>query len=212
MILTNNRRHGANNDETSPDYYVRLKDSKGNWILCHECGHGSGIDKAIIQCNYCVLSWHLDCLDPPLANPPNPPHTDRKWRCPCHVDELLAKVPGVLGPAHRFRRIKGASVIKPAIPRGTRNNGHIEIEMDSSEEEEAEEEDTGFFQQREYGHIYKLPEEGIKLDFISRWVTLRDDLMTAIRTTMTDILQGTTRAQENQQTGHGQYLHPAALS
>jgi hypothetical protein len=26
----------------------------------------------------------------------------------------------------------------------------------------------GFYEQREYGHVYKLPEMGIKLDFISQ--------------------------------------------
>lgn len=79
------------------------------------------------------------------------------------MDDLLLKVPEALGPAHRFRRIKGASVITPAISRGLRNNGHIEIEFAPSEDE-----DEGFFEQKEFGHVYKLPEEGIKLDFISK--------------------------------------------
>lgn len=62
-------------------------------------------------------------------------------------------------------------MVKPAISRGVRNNGHIDVEMESSDEEQ---EDAGFFQQKEYGHIYKLPEDGIKLDFLSRWVTCYD--------------------------------------
>lgn len=93
------------------------------------------------------------------------PPPGRLWKCPCHIDDLLAEVPGSLGPAHRFRRIKGASVIKPALSRGIQNNGHIEIENKASDDE-----DQGFYQQREYGHIYKLPEEGVKLDFISQYV------------------------------------------
>jgi len=70
----------------------------------------------------------------------------------------------MLAPAHRFRRIKGASVVKPTISRGTRNNGYIEIENEASEDEVEQD----FYEQREYGHVYKLPEQGIKLDFISK--------------------------------------------
>ena len=91
------------------------------------------------------------------------PAPGRQWRCPAHIDDLLAQIPAALAPAHRFRKIKGASAIKPAIPRGTKNNGHIEIENDPSDDEE----EQGFYEQREYGHVYKLPEQGIKLDFIN---------------------------------------------
>jgi hypothetical protein len=114
----------------------------------------------MIPCNYCGLHWHLDCLDPPMANPPP---FGKLWRCPCHVDDLLARLPVLLGPAHRFRKIKGASVDKPAFARGFRNNGHIDIELAESDTEE-----EGFFDQVQFGKVYKLPEEGIKLDFISR--------------------------------------------
>jgi len=92
------------------------------------------------------------------------PAPSRQWKCPAHVDDLLAILPAALGPAHRFRRIKGASVVKPAFSRGFKNNGHIEIENDPTDDEE----EQGFYEQREYGHVYKLPEQGIKLDFISK--------------------------------------------
>jgi hypothetical protein len=95
----------------------------------------------------------LDCLDTPMAKEPAP---GRPFRCPAHIDDL--------GPAHRRRKIKGASVIKPAISRGIVNNGDIEIENDPTDDEE----ELGFYEQREYGHTYKLPELGIKLDFISQ--------------------------------------------
>lgn len=153
--------------EEAPDY-LKLKDGKGNFILCHVCRKGAGNNNPIVPCSFCGLHWHLDCLDPPLANPPPP---GKMWRCPCHVDDLLAKVPGTLGPAHRFRKIKGASVVKPAFPRGFKNDGYIEIEFAPSDDE-----DEGFFDQREYGKVYKLPEEGIKLDFISRY-TIVDDFL-----------------------------------
>jgi hypothetical protein len=99
----------------------------------------------IIPCSFCGLYWHLDCLPNPLAKEPSP---GRQWRCPAHVDDLLLQVPSTLAPAHRFRRIKG----------------YIEIESEPSEDEE----EQGFYEQREYGHVYKLPEQGIKLDFISK--------------------------------------------
>jgi hypothetical protein len=55
--------------------------------------------------------------------------------------------------------------MKPAFSRGFKNDGHIEVELAPSDDD-----DEGFFDQNEYGKIYKLPEEGIKLDFISRYV------------------------------------------
>ena len=103
----------------------------------------------------------MDCLENPLAKEPTP---SRPWRCPAHVDDLLAILPVNLGPAHRRRKIRGASVIKPVIPRGLKNNGEIEIENDPTDDEE----ELGFFEQKEYGRVYKLPELGIKLDFISQ--------------------------------------------
>lgn len=70
-----------------------------------------------------------------------------------------------MGPAHRFRKIKGAPAIKSAMSRGVKNSGHIEIENDPSEDEA----EPGFYEVREFGHTYKLSENSIKLDFISRY-------------------------------------------
>ena len=36
----------------------------------------------------------------------------------------------------------------------------------------SEDEDKDFFEDREYGRVYMLPEKGIILDFISRYVSL----------------------------------------
>lgn len=92
------------------------------------------------------------------------PPLGRQWRCPAHIDDLLVALPDNLAPAHRWRRIKGAPVIKPTVPRGLRNNGHIEVENEPSDDEE----EQGFYEQREYGQVYKLPEQGIKLDFLAK--------------------------------------------
>lgn len=42
--------------------------------------------RSIVSCDFCPLHWHLDCLDPPLSNMPS---NSRKWKCPCHIEELL---------------------------------------------------------------------------------------------------------------------------
>jgi hypothetical protein len=146
--------------EETPDYF-RLKDSKGKAILCHQCHiAASPPDRSVIPCAYCGLYWHMDCLEVPLAKEPGP----GRFRCPAHIDDLLMTLPHTLAPAHRFRKIKGASAIRPAVSRGIQNNGHIEIENDPTDDEK----ELGFYEQREYGHVYKLPEMGIKLDFISQ--------------------------------------------
>ncbi len=53
--------------------------------------------------------------------------------------------------------------MKPAITRGIKNNGYIEVDLAESEDE-----DEGFFDQKEYGRVYKLPEKGVVLDFVSK--------------------------------------------
>lgn len=149
-----------NAEEMNLDYF-RTKDIKGNPVLCYQCHKSASVpDRKIVPCNYCGLHWHLDCLPTPLAKEPNPL---RPWRCPAHVDDLLATLPQFLGPAHRFRTIKGAPVEIPAML-GFRNTGYIQIENDDTDVED----EPGFFESREFGKIYKLPEKGIVLDFISK--------------------------------------------
>ena len=116
-----------------------------------------------MPCSLCGLHWHLDCLDPPAANAPVP----RTFRCPAHVDDLLARVPGALGPAHKFRKIKGASAIKPAYSRGLVNNGYIDVDGEDLSEDE-----SGWKEVETFGKTYRLPSKGIKLDFFSQYVSL----------------------------------------
>lgn len=102
----------------------------------------------------------MDCLDPPRPHLPNP----RTFVCPCHIDDLLLKIPAQMGPAHKFRRIKGSSEIAYAYRRGNVNNGWIEIEDDGSVEEGS----LHFRDPVSYGRIYKLRSSGMKEDFISK--------------------------------------------
>lgn len=71
--------------------------TKGNVVLCYKCkgsaapvgpgtAQGLSIGRKIVTCDYCPLSWHLDCLDPPAANMPN---SQRKWMCPNHAAQVL---------------------------------------------------------------------------------------------------------------------------
>lgn len=41
----------------------------------------------LIQCDYCPLLFHMDCLDPPLTALPA-----GKWMCPNHVEHLVVRV------------------------------------------------------------------------------------------------------------------------
>lgn len=163
-LLTNFRENKRGGTWEEPADYFKTKDNKGKTILCYKCGGAaSAPGRAIIPCTFCGLNWHLDCLEVPMAKEPVNAKT---WRCPIHLDDMLAIVPSALAPAHRFRKIKGAPVIKPALSRGNKNYGHIEIENDPTDDEE----EVGFYEHREYGRVYKLSEKDIKLDFISKYV------------------------------------------
>jgi hypothetical protein len=66
---------------------LRLMDN-GRVILCNKCGLSTDNERPIIRCDYCPSRFHLDCLDPPRANPPDPA---KGWMCPNHVrsDEMI---------------------------------------------------------------------------------------------------------------------------
>lgn len=102
--------------------------------------------------------------------------------CPNHADQELAHVKlsaTVAGKAairkspsiqpeliksnrtFRTRRPKKAKVIEIGLRRGFKNNGLIEIEEERSEEESEIEKEMS-------GVVYRVPEKGIKLDFIDQ--------------------------------------------
>ncbi|CAZ84076.1 unnamed protein product [Tuber melanosporum] len=123
----------------------RLKDKSGNIILCHSCRRSAADGQRIISCDFCPLNWHLDCVSPmPM---PNPPPAQKKWMCPAHAD------------MYQPRRPKKAVIVDAYLRRGMKNNGVIEIE---NEEEET------FEELLISGVVYRLPERGIKLDFIEK--------------------------------------------
>ncbi|KAI9803314.1 MAG: hypothetical protein M1825_002105 [Sarcosagium campestre] len=147
---------------------LKIKDSKGNWVLCFRCGLTALNKKPIITCDYCPSHWHLDCLNPPKANPPTllPNGTRRTWMCPNHVEHELREIKALSGghagqKAHKIRKPRQFTVVDSALRRGQKNNGNIEIENDPSDVEAEE-----FYDEEEASVVYRLPERGIKLDFI----------------------------------------------
>lgn len=104
-----------------------------------------------------------------MANPPPQPLDPKKknlWKCPRHIDHDLRKLVSrhadelVGARPHRVRRPKNAKVITPALSRGIKNNGLIEIESESSSDE------SEFYEEDNGTEVFRLPERGIKLDFI----------------------------------------------
>ncbi|KAK5114509.1 hypothetical protein LTR62_002444 [Meristemomyces frigidus] len=164
-------RNRAGYDEL-PDYY-KMKDSKGNTVLCRHCSRSSMGHPArpIIQCDYCGENWHLDCLDPPLANPPARSWDGKKihdWMCPLHADHELRRVDAsMIMPRRKLhvRRPRNAKVLDISMNRGFQNNGMIDVMEDDSDDTDSE-----FFAEeaQEEGVVYRMPARGIKLDFIDK--------------------------------------------
>jgi hypothetical protein len=152
--------------------YKETRDSKGNLITCYQCNLTSN-GRDIIPCDFCPAKWHLDCLDPPLAVPPRRRAGDKPgaaWRCPLHIDaDLLSvsrqaeKAPGDLGRIPKPRKPKNAIPLDLRTARGFKNGGVIEVDLM---------EDTPSFDKLKEvsmnGKIYRVPEMGIRLDFIDR--------------------------------------------
>ncbi|KAL4001867.1 PHD-finger family protein [Acanthocheilonema viteae] len=51
--------------------------------ICHLCASRNE-KSTMIQCDFCSLCYHLDCLTPPLPSVPKD-----KWMCPAHVEHIL---------------------------------------------------------------------------------------------------------------------------
>ncbi|KAI9894769.1 MAG: Curved DNA-binding protein (42 kDa protein) [Vezdaea aestivalis] len=169
--------------EEVPDN-LKLKDNKGKAVLCYKCGKSSLNQSEITSCDHCQLHWHLDCLDPPLASVPVRSSNGRTklWMCPNHINkELMTIDPHVRDRTssntpldvgdrtYRVRRPKHAKITQPSISRGVRNNGLIEIINDEDGAPD------NFYEQSEYGQIYRLPEKSIKLDFTNKINRLREE-------------------------------------
>ncbi|KAJ2753912.1 hypothetical protein IWQ56_006559, partial [Coemansia nantahalensis] len=94
--------------------FDRLLDDRGDSLLCYRCGL-SALHGLLVRCDYCPLSWHWDCLEPPLSSAP-PSH--RRWMCPNHADHAI-------GRRQKFR--KERIVDHTNAPAGTPNSGLIDV-------------------------------------------------------------------------------------
>jgi len=56
---------------------------RGQVTMCHVCVKSSRVGP-LVRCDYCPLSFHLDCLDPPMSEVPRD-----VWMCPNHVEQFL---------------------------------------------------------------------------------------------------------------------------
>ncbi|KAH3528623.1 hypothetical protein KXW19_006259 [Aspergillus fumigatus] len=133
----------------------KITDSDGNLIICYACGRPSDGDKPILQCDFCHLNWHMDCLDPPMAKPPQQENkSDKRWRCPMHVEHEMYYYHWNDEGAYDARKIR-----RPARPR------MIDIEILPSEEESERienEEDVGG------GILYRISEKGVEAAFLAK--------------------------------------------
>lgn len=147
------RGRGNRSGRYEDPYYTRLFDHRGMLITCVACGRTSEGHRPIVQCDFCPSSWHLDCIDPPLANPPTQKQGSERpyhnWMCPNHVKHQLKQYDE---GAERWRKIRR--------PRNARIHD-IDVIVDDKQIEELEERDVG-------GVILRVPERGIELDFITR--------------------------------------------
>ncbi|KAJ1962742.1 hypothetical protein GGI12_002469 [Dipsacomyces acuminosporus] len=94
--------------------FARLVNDHNEAILCYRCGL-SALHGLIVRCDYCPLSWHWDCLDPPLSAAPPP---RKKWMCPNHADHAMRR-------HHKFRKERIVDLTD--APANTRNSGAVEI-------------------------------------------------------------------------------------
>ncbi|KAG8628676.1 hypothetical protein KVT40_002541 [Elsinoe batatas] len=149
---------------------LKIKDNKGNNILCYHCGRSAAGKREIITCDICGNHWHLDCTNPPLANPPFRDQYNRKareWMCPLHVEHDLSAIDPIRLARRRklhIRRPKNARIVDTSLRRGFVNNGQIEIidDTSSAEDTEFDEDETAS------GTVIRVPSKGIKLDFIDK--------------------------------------------
>lgn len=74
-------------DDTNFSRESSTQKNSSQWqTFCFICRKSSLIQRASIHCDYCPLTYHLDCLTPPMTALPC--STD-KWMCPNHIEPLL---------------------------------------------------------------------------------------------------------------------------
>ena len=155
--IHNGRGKGARSLRADEQHHLRLFDAKGKLIVCVACGRTTNAVRPIIQCDYCACSWHMDCVDPPLAIRPNQkPGSDKRyhnWMCPNHTQNDLCvfgmEDEGTI-KRHRIRRPRHPRVID------------VDVLPEDSDVEQLEERES------QYGIVFRVSELGIKQEFIDK--------------------------------------------
>lgn len=151
-------RHGFV-EELDP---FRLRDKNNRPLLCYRCGESALNGRGIVSCDHCTAHWHLDCVVPPL---PNPPSSLKKWTCPLHSHDVAPTV----------RKLKNSVVRDSALTRGHTNRGDILIALDEAGNELPGDKSgvSGTRQELRPWPVhdiapvqYRLPERGIVMDFL----------------------------------------------
>ncbi|KAF1945789.1 hypothetical protein EJ02DRAFT_441594 [Clathrospora elynae] len=174
-----------------PDY-TKVLDSDHKVVLCTQCGVSSGHKRQMLKCDFCHAYWHLDCVDPPLANPPNinlEAAQRDAWRCPRHIehdlrsglllqkdlnatgdDVEMADAAPVVRVSRKVRVRKQSEYVEPTFSRGMRNNGLIEVINDPDDDTDGE--GNYVFSPDDpkdlNSKIFRIPEKGLILDFVSK--------------------------------------------
>ncbi|RMZ66004.1 PHD-finger domain-containing [Pyrenophora seminiperda CCB06] len=172
--------------------YTKTTDVEQKVILCTQCGVSSGNKRQMLKCDFCHAYWHLDCVDPPLANPPHislEASQRDAWRCPRHSendlrsglllqndlnsnnqDTDMADAASVVRIPRKVRVLKNPEYVEPTFSRGMRNNGLIDVMNDSDDDTDGE--GNYVFGDNDpkdaNSKIFRLPEKGIILDFLSK--------------------------------------------
>jgi hypothetical protein len=170
-------------EQTNPELHY---DKDGNALVCVKCGLTGitaektmgKVDKPIITCEYCPSTWHLDCLDPPMAAVKQ---LGTKWKCPNHAGHLLP---------NKQRRLKKPQIADVDQVRGFKNDGDIDIELEDSDDGNGLYRDIptpSFFENEDIEGgvsatankaqlklwndkfvVHRVPERGVVLDFLGK--------------------------------------------
>ncbi|KAH8621652.1 hypothetical protein IG631_23739 [Alternaria alternata] len=205
--------------------YTKLIDADHKVILCTQCGVSSGNKRQMLKCDFCYAYWHLDCVDPPLANPPHislEASQRDAWRCPRHIehdlrsglllqndlsskdgDSEMADAAPVARVPRRVRVRKQPEYVESTFSRGMRNNGLIDITNDPDDDTDGE----GNYvfgdnvSKNVNSKIFRVSEKGLILDFVSkvkRYVQSHQKFVTLI----TNALQRPCREEGSTRCGH----------
>lgn len=189
-------------------------DNEHKVVLCTQCGVSSGQKRQMLKCDFCHAYWHLDCVVPPLANPPHislEASQRDAWRCPRHLEHdlrsgLLVQKDlnepdddvemGDAAPAVRVARKvrlrKDSEIIEPTFSRGMRNNGLIEIANDPDDDTDGEgnyvfgPDDAKDLNSK----VFRIPEKGVILDFVSKVKRCVHSLLHFVIIFANDLLSG----------------------